>query len=87
MMLAINNYGQLGIVPLYIDDHYVGTTGDIYTVTEGEHEIYVLSPLNHGGGSYSVFACYYIEGDWDYDNPMTLTVTEDKTIYACYWTY
>jgi len=86
-ILAINQYSQPGIVPLYIDDHYVGTTGDIYTVSEGEHEIYVLSPINHGGGSYSVFVAYYYDEDYHYDNPMTLTVTEGKTIYACYWTY
>jgi hypothetical protein len=86
-ILAINQYSQPGIVPLYIDDHYVGTTGDTYTVTEGEHEIYVLSPINHGGGSYSVFVAYYYDEDYDYDNPMTLSVTEGKTIYACYWTY
>jgi hypothetical protein len=84
-MLAINQYGVPGYVPLYIDGQYVGTTGYPYTVTEGDHQIYVPGALYNG--HYSVFACYYIEGDYVYDNPMTLSVTEDKTVYACYWTY
>jgi hypothetical protein len=85
-MLAVNQYSQPGYVPLYIDDHYVGTTGYTYTVTEGEHKIEVESPV-YGGGSYSVFVAYYYDGDYDEDNPTTLSVTEDKTVYACYWTY
>ena len=85
-MLAINQYNQPGNVPLYIDDHYVGTTGYAYTVTEGNHKIEVGSPV-YGGDSYSVFVAYYYDDDYDYDNPMTLSVTEGKTIYACYWTY
>jgi hypothetical protein len=84
-MLAINQYGQPGYVPLYIDNQYVGTTGYTYGVTEGDHQIGVPGLLLNG--HYSVFVCYYIEGDYVYDNIMTLSVTEDKTVYACYWTY
>jgi hypothetical protein len=84
-MLAIDNYGQPGYVPLYIDNEYVGYTGETYTVYEGNHQIGVQSPIFDG--HYHVFTCFYIEGDYDYDNPMTLSVTEDKTVYACYYTY
>jgi hypothetical protein len=84
-MLAINQYSQPGYVPLYIDSEYVGTTGYTYTVFEGNHLIGVESPLYSGG--YHVFACYYYDGGYNYDNPMTLSVTEDKTVYACYYTY
>jgi hypothetical protein len=84
-MLAIDNYGQPGYVPLYIDNEYVGYTGETYTVYEGNHQIGVQSPIFDG--HWHEFACYYIEGDYDYDNPMTLSVTEDKTVYACYYTY
>jgi len=84
-VLAVNQYGQPGYVPLYIDSHYVGTTGYTYTVTEGNHQIYVESPLF--GGGYHVFACYYYDGIYNYSNPMTLSVTEDKTVTACYYTY
>jgi hypothetical protein len=84
-MLAINNYGQPGNVPLYIDGYYVGTTGYTYTVSEGNHQIYVESPIYDG--HYHVFACYYYNGIENYSNPMTLSVTEDKTVYACYYTY
>jgi hypothetical protein len=84
-LLAIDNYGTPGYVPLYIDGDYVGTTGYTYAVTEGEHTIGVASPIFDG--HWHEFVCYYIEGDYDYDNPMTLSVTEDKTVYACYYTY
>ena len=84
-MLAINQYSEPGYVPLYIDSEYVGTTGYTYTVFEGNHLIGVESPLY--GGGYHVFACYYYDGGYNYDNPMTLSVTEDKTVYACYYTY
>jgi hypothetical protein len=85
-VLAINNYGQPGYVPLYIDGEYVGTTGYTYSVGEGNHTIGVPSPI-YGGGLTHVFACYYYDGGYNYDNPMTLSVTEDKTVTACYYTY
>ncbi|MGB9854437.1 MAG: PKD domain-containing protein [Candidatus Bathyarchaeales archaeon] len=44
-VLAYNQYGYSGYVPLYIDGQYVGTTGYTYTVTAGTHTIYVESPL------------------------------------------
>ncbi len=82
---AINNYGQPGNVPLYIDGEYVGTTGYTYSVTEGNHQIGVASPIYDG--HYHVFYCYYYDGNYNYNNPMTLSVTKDKTITACYYTY
>jgi hypothetical protein len=85
-VLAVNQYGQPGYVPLSIDGQYVGTTGYTYTVTEGDHQIGVPGVIYYAG-HLSVFACYYYDGDYDYDNPMTLSVTEDKTVYAGYWTY
>jgi len=84
-MLAVNQYGQWGYVPLYIDDEYVGTTGYTYIVTEGNHKIEVESPVYDG--RYHVFVCYYYDGGYDYDNPTTLSVTEDKTVIACYYSY
>ena len=62
-----------------------GTTGYTYTVTKGNHQIGVESPLY--GGGYHVFYCYYYDGIYNYSNPMTLSVTEDKTVTACYYTY
>jgi hypothetical protein len=85
-MLAINQYNQPGNVPLYIDGKYVGTTGYTYTVTEGDHTIGVASPV-YGGGHWSYFVAYYYDGDYDQNNPTTLSVTQSKTVYACYWTY
>jgi hypothetical protein len=84
-VLAIDNYGQPGYVPLYIDNQYVGTTGYTYTVTEGNHQIGVASPIYDG--HYHVFYCYYDNGNYNYNNPMTLSVTQDKTVTACYYTY
>jgi len=69
-MLAVNNYGQPGYVPLSIDGEYVGTTGYTYTVFEGDHVIGVQSPIFDG--HYHVFACYYYDDICNDDNPMTL---------------
>jgi hypothetical protein len=82
---AYNQYGY-GTVPLYIDDQYVGTTGYTYTVTEGNHQIYVASPLYYGLSCH-VFQCYYYDGNYDYNNPTTVSVTSDKTITAYYYSY
>ena len=82
---AYNQYGQPGAVPLYIDGQYVGTTGYSYTVTSGNHQIYVESPLY--SGAYHVFYCYYYDSNYNYDNPMTLSVTSDKTVTAYYYSY
>lgn len=85
-VLAYNQYNQPGYVPLYIDGQYVGTTGYAYTVTAGDHQIYVESPLYNGYG-YHFFQFYYYDGNYDYNNPTTLSVTSDKTIYAIYYSY
>lgn len=82
---AYNQYYQYGYVPLFIDEEYVGTTGYSYSVTAGNHEIYVASPLYDG--HYHVFYCYYYDGNYDYNNPTTLSVTSDKTITAYYYSY
>jgi hypothetical protein len=84
-VLAQNQYGQPGYVPLYIDGQYVGTTGYTYTVTPENHQIYVASPLY--GGGYHVFQYYYYDGNYDDDNPTTLSVTSDKTVTAYYYSY
>ena len=85
-MLAINQYNEPGAVPLYIDGDYVGTTGYTYQVTEGYHTIGVASPLYSGGGEH-VFACFYYDSIYNGSNPAAIPVTEDKTVYACYWSY
>jgi hypothetical protein len=84
-VLAYNNYGYPGYVPLYIDGTYVGTTGYTYTVTTGNHQIYVQSPLY--GGGYHVFYCYNYDGNYNYNNPMTLSITTDKVVTAYYYSY
>jgi competence protein ComGC len=84
-VLAINQYNQPGAVPLAIDYEYVGTTPYTCPVTEGYHTIGVGSPL-YGGGEH-VFVCYYYDGIYNGSNPMTLSITEDKTVYACYYSY
>jgi hypothetical protein len=84
-VLAQNQYGYSGHVPLYIDGQYVGTTGYTYTVTSGNHQIYVASPLYDG--HYHVFQYYYYDGIYNYNNPMTLSVTSAKTVTAYYHSY
>ncbi|MBX5320550.1 MAG: PEGA domain-containing protein [Candidatus Bathyarchaeota archaeon] len=66
-VLAYNQYGYSGYVPLYIDGQYVGTTGYTYTVTAGDHQIYVESPL-YEGCLIHVFQCYYYDGNCDYNH-------------------
>jgi hypothetical protein len=83
---AYNQYSQSGYVPLYIDGQYIGTTGYTYTVTEGNHQIYVESHLYDGYG-YHVFQCYYYDDNYNYNNPMTLSVTSDKSVTAYYYSY
>jgi hypothetical protein len=81
-VLARNQYGQTGLVPLYIDGVYVGLTEQTYTVSSGSHQIYVQSPIY---GGYHVFYFYYYDGNYNYNNPMTLSITSSKTITAYYY--
>ena len=83
---AYNQYYYPGYVPLYIDGEYVGTTGYSYPVTAGTHTIYVESPLFDGYG-WHVFDYYYYDYIYNYNNPVTLSITSDKTVEAWYWSY
>ena len=85
-VLAYNQYGYPGAVPLYIDGQYVGTTMNTYTVSQGNHQIYVASPLYEGYWVH-VFQYYYYGGTYNYNNPMTLSVTSDMTLIAYYYSY
>jgi len=86
-VLAYNQYSEPGYVPLYIDSQYVGTTGYAYSVTDGNHQIYVESPLTDWYSYYHEFQYYYYDGNYNYNNPMTLSVTSDKTVTAYYYSY
>jgi len=83
-VLAENNYGYSGYVPLYIDSQYVGTTGYAYAVYSGNHQVYVESPLYEGYYVHT-FAAYYYNSNYYYDNPITISVTSDNTLTAYYW--
>jgi hypothetical protein len=82
-VLAYNQYSEPGYVPLYIDSQYVGTTGYAYSVTDGNHQIYVEDPV-FDGYFFHYFDHYYYDGNNDYNNPTTLSVTSDKTVTAYY---
>jgi hypothetical protein len=73
-------------VPLGIDGQYVGTTGYTYSVTAGNHEIYVPPYLWDSVGVHT-FQYYYYDGIYNYSDPMTLSVTSDKTVTAYYYSY
>jgi len=81
---VLNQYSETGYIPLYIDDQYVGTTGYTYPVTAGNHKIYVESPF-FGGSAYHFFQHYYYDSTYNYDNPMTIPITQDKTVTAYYY--
>jgi len=76
---AISEYGYPTIQPVYIDGVFVGTTEKTYGVSSGNHQIYV--EFAYG---YQWFLYYYYGGTYNYNNPMTLSVTSDKTVTA-YW--
>jgi hypothetical protein len=82
-VLAVDQYGQPGYVPLSIDYTYVGTTGYAYTVTEGSHLIAVPNFISEGP-FYAQFQYYYYDGNIHYNNPTVVSVTEDKTVTAHY---
>ena len=81
---AYNQYGYQGYVPLYIDGQYKGTTPYTCTLSQGNHQIYVESPLYDG--YYHVFQYYYY-GSYNYNNPMTVYVGSSMGIVAYYYSY
>ena len=84
-VLATNQYSQPGYVPLYIDDEYVGLTGDTYLVSDGSHTIEVPDIISDYMTYYHDFQYYYYDGNYNYNNEMTLSITEDKTITAYHY--
>jgi len=84
--LAVDQYNQQGCVPFGIDGYYVGPTGYAYTVTEGNHLISVPNFFSDGY-IYGQFQYYSYDGYYNYNNPITISVTEDKTVTAHYAVY
>lgn len=84
-VLAENQYGAPGYVPLYIDSQYVGTTGYAYAVSSGNHQVYVESPLYEGYYTHT-FCAYMYNGVPSYNNPIIISVTSDNTLTAYYLT-
>jgi hypothetical protein len=83
LTLTVNAYSfQLGVmngVPILIDDEYVGTTPYSGYVSAGSHKIEVPGSIY-----FFVFQYYYYDGIHNYNNPMTLSITSDKTVTAYY---
>jgi hypothetical protein len=81
--LTVNAYSfQVGVlngVPILIDDEYVGTTPYSDYVSAGSHKIEVPGIVY-----FFVFQYYYYDGIHNYNNPMTLSITSDKTVTAYY---
>ena len=85
-MLTVNTYsiqdGTLTGVPLWIDDEYVGTTPYSCYVSGGSsHKIEVPDNL------YVHIFDHYYYGSYNYNNPITLQITSDKTVNAYYYSY
>jgi hypothetical protein len=96
--ITVNAYNQYGYpsysIPVYIDVGWVGFTGSSFPVLAGTHTIAVPSYIDdytygphfqYPGWAYHVLSYYYYDGNYDYDNPISLSVTEDKTIDAYYY--
>ncbi len=73
-------YGELYGVPVWIDGGYVGTTPYSGYVSPGSHQIQVPNDLY-----FTVFQYYYYDGIYNYNNPMTLSITSDKAVTAYYY--
>ena len=74
-------YGALSGVPVWVDDEYVGTTPYSGYVSPGSHKIEVPNDL------YVHVFQYYYYGSYNYNNPITLSITSDKTVNAYYYSY
>jgi hypothetical protein len=88
-VLAYNQDGRQLYPALWIDGVYVGCAGT-YGVTTGDHQIGVIGGgLEYYEGHYyfHIFCWYYYDGIYNSSNPITLSITEDKTVTAYYYTY
>jgi hypothetical protein len=65
----------------------VGTTPYTCQLTPGNYQICVEDPITDGFTYYHVFQYYYYDGTYNYNNPMTLSVTSDKTVTAYYYSW
>jgi hypothetical protein len=85
---SYNQYGFAGNVKLWVDGKYAGTTGSscVIPVTPGNHTLQVPSPI-YLGWSIHIFQYYAYDGGGSPYNPMTLSVTSDKTVTAYYYSY
>jgi hypothetical protein len=78
-VLCYDQYNNPGYVSLYIDSEYMGLTMDTYSVEEGQRTLQVPDQV----GDHYFYAWYY-DGDYHYNNPITVSVYADKTVTACY---
>ena len=87
-VLCYNQYGWEGYAPVYLDGDYLGQAGHTYTVTTGTHEIGMFTPIYEwyeGHIWLHTFYRYYCDGAYNYSNPITLSITDDKTVTAYYY--
>jgi hypothetical protein len=84
---AYDQYDDALFLPVYIDGNYVGNTFSSYGVTSGTHEIYVETPFYWYMSQNDVQYYYYDDdgGTYNYDNPMSLSITSDMEITAYYY--
>jgi hypothetical protein len=78
-VLCYDQYYNPGYASLYIDSQYVGTTTNIYNVTEGQHTLEVPSQV----GQHTFYAWYY-DGAYHYNTQITVSIYSDKTVVAYY---
>lgn len=68
---------------VYIDDEYVGNLGSTFTVTWGEHEVFLNDFWEPNNTGYR-YGFQHWEDD-STENPRTITVVEDTTIKAYFY--
>lgn len=84
-VLTVNSYtfqyGWCTGVPVWIDDEYVGSTPYSGYVSPGNHKIEVPNDM------YFAYFVHYYYGSYNYNNPITISITSDKTVSAYYNMY
>lgn len=84
---AYNQYGYPVEAPVAIDGQWVGTTPYTCKVTTGNHQIEVPNMIHIYPIVIHMFSHYYYDGNYNYNNPITLSITSDKTVIVYYDSY
>jgi len=93
-VLGYDDYSgtPVGLCDVYVDSQFVGTVdaweGLSFVVDAGEHTIYITNGYNTYGDSYMYpvdFWYFDVFWNYDYNNPITVTTSNDVTVIAHFY--